>query len=280
MTTRYVPTNKRSNKGEGLYSDLTYVVNCPPTAPIELMIRAMALQGGGILQLGPFTYTIRNTMNIVTTVTVQGIPGATKIVKTNGEGPAVRVFGGAKIKDCIIERNQPSSAYTEDENPTRAWENSVVHLCELVFESTHVMSTTGGSAAQDGWQGTIYGAATIEGCGINTRVSKTRGVYVGLYGVEAEARGSGAVLDSGYLNARIINNTIIPLASPTHACIYFAAGTYTAVCLGNICRSGNQSGTTGVIKSTSSNRQVALGRSSGGAHGPREEANIATYSEY
>ena len=277
--TRYVPTNKRAITGDGVYTDQRYVVSCPPTSQVELMVRAMAFQGGGIIQLGPFDYTIAGTLNIVTTVTLQGVPGATKIIKIAGEGPAVRVFGGARLKDCAIERNTPASAYTADQNPTRPRENAVVHLCEPVFEFKHIEMISGND---DGWQGTVYGAATIDGCAVNCRISDTRGIYVGLYGVEADSSGSGTTLDSGYLNARVVNNTIIPLESArtVHSCIYFAAGTYTAVCLGNICRSGNQSGTTGTIKSTSANRQVALGRSSAGANSPREEANIASYSEY
>jgi len=279
MSVRYVPRNERAIRGGGVYLDDSYVVNCPPTSQVELMVRGMAFQGGGIIQLGPFNYTVRGTLNVVSTVTLQGVPGATKITKIKGEGPAVRVFGGGRLKDCAIERNAPSSAYSADENPTRPWENSIVHLCEPVFENKHLEMLSGDN---DGWQGTVYGASTIDGCMLNCRISSTRGIYVGLYGVEADFRDSGTVLDSGYLNARIVNNTIIPLESArtVHSCIYFAAGTYTAVCLGNICRAGNQSGTTGVIKSTSSNRQAAFGRSSAEDNFPREEANIATFSEY
>jgi hypothetical protein len=279
MTVRYVPRNERAIRDGGVFLDDGYVVNCPPTSPIEIVIRAMAFQGGGIVQLGPFDYTVRGTLNLVSTVTLQGVPGATRIKKITGDGPVVRVFGGARLKDCTLELNRTDgTTYTVDQDPTRPWENSVVHLCEPVFENKHLEMLSG---AQDGWQGTVYGAATIDGCMINCRISNTRGIYVGLYGVEADSRDSGATLDAGYLNARITNNTIIPLgAAPLHSCIYFAAGTYCSVCIGNICRSGNQSGTTGKITSTSANRMVAIGRSSAGANSPREEANIASYSEY
>ena len=253
----------------------------------------MASHGGGIIQLGPFKYTVSGTLSLVTTVTLQGIPGATKIVKTTGDGPVVRVFGGARLKDCTIELNRSDgTTYTADQNPTNPWENSVVHLCEPVFEDKYFIKDSS-SVYDSGWDATMYGAATIEGCMINTRISATRGIYIYPYGVESNYSSSGLTLDDRHLNSRVINNTIIPADGRVsgvveHSCIYYHnLGTATgaaSICLGNICTSGAlPSGEVGVITTpdaASSVRSMALGRSSAGANAPREECNIATYTEY
>ena len=250
FTPRYDTQTQRGAYVEG---GGVYRVEVPPHTPLSKVIKSLAVQGGGVIHLGPQTYETTGTLNLTTGVTIRGIPGATKIRKTTGDGPVVRVFTGARLEDCAVELSRTDgTTYTVDQNPTNAWENSVVHLCEPSLPGTKLMKT---SSDNNGWEGTFNGAATLSGCSINTLVSRTRGVYVSRFGVFGEEVRSGVTapvtLTTNFLNVRIINNTIIPMDASTmdeQSCIYFATGKYYGVCTGNICTAGDSGGELGIIR--------------------------------
>jgi hypothetical protein len=245
---RFAPTHTAAAIVGPYNPSASYRIEVPPSTPLIQTVRSLAAQGGGVIHLGPYTYTITGTMNLLTGVSIVGIPGATVIKKTTGDGPVVRVFTGARLEDCEVELSRTDgSAYTTDENPAHSWENSVVHLCEPFFQDRTLPIT---SDPSNGWQGTKYGAATISGCVINQLVSKTRGIYVSKYGVLGD---TGLKLPGGYVNVRIINNTVIPPDSREygvilHSSIYFFHGRFNGVCLGNICTAGEDGSVVGTIR--------------------------------
>ena len=236
---KFAPTHMTAERTGEYNTSTSYRIEVPPRTPLIQTVRSLAAQGGGVIYLGPYTYTITGTMNLLTGVSIVGIPGATVIKKTTGDGPVVRVFTGARLEDCEVELSRTDgSTYTHDENPDAAWENSVVHLCEPFFQDRTLPIT---SDPSNGWQGTKYGAATISGCVINQLISETRGIFVSQYGVLGD---TGAHLPYGYINARVINNTVIPLDSlrggvTAQSSIYFHHGNFYGVCIGNICTAGH-----------------------------------------
>ena len=282
---RYAPLyDNQRRSGTYIKGGSYYRVEVPPYTPLSYVVKDLAMQGGGIIQLGPHTYDTVGTINLTTGVSICGVPGATKIRKTTGDGPVVRVFTGARLEDCAVELSRTDgTTYTVDQNPTNAWENSVVHLCEPSLPGTKLMKT---SSDNNGWEGPFNGAATLSGCSINTLVSRTRGVYVSRFGVFGEEVRSGVTapvtLTTNFLNVRIINNTIIPMDASTmdeQSCIYFATGKYYGVCTGNICTAGDSDGDLGIIRYDSSvPTAIAFGGVATGTSFNLVSSNCAQYS--
>ena len=280
---RFVPTYSKFRRKKTYDKVEGYRVEVSPREPLVQAVRAMAAQGGGIIQLGPFTYNLSGTLNLLTGVSLVGVPGAT-VLKLSGEGPVVRVFTGARLLDCEIELNRPADEdfYTSDQNPTNKWENSVVHLCEPAFQDRSLLIS---GLDSNGWQGTKYGAATIMGCAINQKITKTRGIFVSSYGVLGD---TGATLGDGYINVRIMNNTIIAQdtrseTGNTQSSVYFYHGKYFGVCTGNICSAGDSGGLLGIIKydgdgSGSNDNAVCFGGVATGGSFNLVSSNICTYT--
>jgi len=163
------------------------------------------------------------------------------------------------------------------------WGNCIVHCCEPFFQDRALDSGTAGVYEEDnGWQGTKYGPATVSGCVLNTKVSKTRGIFVSKYGVSAEEGSPDTTLSDGFINVNITNNTIIPMnagAETEQACIYFSPGGYYGVCLGNICTAGDSAGTLGQIVYNTAGNYVAFGGEATSDTFVRTSSNCAKYSE-
>ena len=279
---RFAPTHATSKRPGPYNPSSSYRIEVPPRTPLIQTVRSLAAQGGGVIHLGPYTYTITGTMNLLTGVSIVGIPGATVIKKTTGDGPVVRVFTGARLEDCEVELSRTDgSTYTHDENTDTPYENSVVHLCEPFFQDRALPIT---SDPSNGWQGTKYGAATISGCVINQLISETRGIFVSQYGVLGD---TGAHLPYGYINARVINNTVIPPDSrepgvTNQSSIYFHHGNFNGVCLGNICTAGHDGTVRGVIRydgdgSGGNDNQICFGGAATGSSFNLVSSNCAKY---
>ena len=281
---KFVPTYSKFHRKKTYEKTEGYRIELSPREPLVQAVRSMAAQGGGIIQLGPFTYNITGTLNLLTGVSLVGVPGAT-VIKLNGEGPVVRVFTGARLLDCEIELNRHEDAstsfYTADQNPTNKWENSVIHLCEPYFQDRSLLVS---ALDSNGWQGTKYGAATVMGCSINQKITKTRGIFVSSYGVIGD---TGATLGDGYINVRIMNNTIIAQdtrseTGNTQSSIYFYHGKYFGICTGNICSSGDSDGPLGIIKydgdgAGSNDNAVCFGGAATGSSFNLVSSNICQY---
>jgi hypothetical protein len=214
---------------------------------------------------------------------IQGSSSEVIIRDTSGSGPSStlvvshnpnRLFAGMKL--------------SEDVNGVTArgggWGNCIVHCCEPFFQDRALDSGTGGDYQEDnGWQGTKYGPATVSGCVLNTKVSKTRGIFVSRYGVAASEGSPDSRLSDGFMNVNITNNTIIPMNAGEEleqACIYFAPGSYYGVCLGNICTAGDSAGTLGHIVYPTSANSIAFGGEATSNTFVRTSSNCAKYSEY
>ena len=92
-----------------------------PGQPLQAIMSSANMQGGDVIQLGPYVYVIPNGITVPAYVTLKGVPNQTRIVLLFNDdspvyGPVVTVEGNGRIQDCSIDfdltKNGALSGYT------------------------------------------------------------------------------------------------------------------------------------------------------------------------
>ena len=92
-----------------------------PGQPLQAILNSANMQGGDIIELGPYVYTIPNGITIPAFVTLKGCPNQTRIIILFNEdspvyGPVVTIDAYGRMQDCSIDldltQNGALSGYT------------------------------------------------------------------------------------------------------------------------------------------------------------------------
>ena len=100
---------------------VNYLSENPPGQSLQAQINAAHSQGGDVLRLGPYEYTVNKSMTLKEGVTIIGVPGKTKLIKradkqkaaagsyAAGElGPVITLEAGARLVDCYVDLVLPT----------------------------------------------------------------------------------------------------------------------------------------------------------------------------
>ena len=206
-----------------------------PEGALQGQINAAHSQGGGVIRLGPYEYAVHKSMTLKEGVTLVGVPGKTKLIKTaddektvagdygSGElGPVITLEAGARIVDCHIDLVLPTGhGFTRDAD---------------TLVTTADASGTATGRADDNAVVVMSGErARVEGC----------------YIPEGKRRGVVVKTD----DAIILNNEIEDDTNNNSACVYINDSIKDTLVVGNWCRST----TNGSISYQASTAQVVSG---------------------
>tara|TARA_R110002012_G_scaffold20451_1_gene72463 strand:- start:2867 stop:3571 length:705 start_codon:yes stop_codon:yes gene_type:complete len=79
-----------------------------PGQPLQAILNSANMQGGDIIELGPYIYNLPKGITIPSYVTLRGVPNKTKL-KINFDkdspeyGPVVTINAYGRLQDCIID---------------------------------------------------------------------------------------------------------------------------------------------------------------------------------
>lgn len=79
-----------------------------PGQPLQAILNSANMQGGDIIELGPYVYNLPKGITIPSYVTLRGVPHKTKL-KINFDkddpqyGPVVTISANARLQDCIVD---------------------------------------------------------------------------------------------------------------------------------------------------------------------------------
>ena len=212
-----------------------YSVEYEPQGDLQSLISGAAMQGGGIVRLGPQEYIVNSSMTLESNVVLVGVPGKTKLIKrpsskkttagdfSEGElGPAITVEGNARIVDCYIDVALPAGhGFTRDTD---------------VLVTT---SDTGGTAT-----GRADDNAVVV---LNGERARMEGCYI-----PAGARRAVVVKTDGCI---VLGNEIEDDTGKNNACVYINDSIKDTLVVGNWCRST----TNGSISYQASTAQAVSG---------------------
>lgn len=214
---------------------VNYLSEYAPGQSLQAQINAAHSQGGDVLRLGPYEYTVNKSMTLKEGVTIIGVPGKTKLIKrvddqktvagsyvANELGPVITLEAGARLVDCHVDLILPTGhGFTRDTDT-------------LVTASD--ASGTGTSRVDDNSVVILKGERSrIQGC----------------YIPEGKRRGVVVQTDS----VVILNNEIEDDTNNNSACVYINDSINNTLVVGNWCRST----TNGSISHQASTAQVISG---------------------